>query len=84
MVLLMKTIAFKVSDSEDKLIRSLAKQERTTLSEYLRRKATGVTVPLDTPTRQVCPYTGAMIFAPLPGHVPLTTETVGAMLADFP
>jgi hypothetical protein len=40
--------------------------------------------PVGTPQRQACTYTGAMIFAPLAGHVPLTTETVREMLAEFP
>ena len=80
----MKTITFKVNDDEAQLIRALAKQERTSLSEYLRRKATGVIPPVGTPPRRVCAYTGAMIFAPLAGHVPLTTETVREMLTEFP
>ena len=41
----MPTITFKVSAAEASLIRARAKQERASLSEYLRRRATGVDVP---------------------------------------
>lgn len=80
----MKTITFKVSDDEARLIRSLAKEERTTLSEYLRRRATGAVQPAAMPRRVRCEFTGAMIFDASPGLAPLTTKTVREMLADFP
>ena len=80
----MKTISFKVTDDEAKLIRSLAKQERTSLSEYLRRRATGAGPAPEPPQRTRCEFTGAMIFAPHPGKPPLTTASVREMIADFP
>lgn len=80
----MQTISFKVTDDEAKLIRSLAKQERTSLSEYLRRRAKGETDAAEPPQRVRCEFTGAMIFAPLSGQKPLTTGTVREMLTDFP
>ncbi len=83
-VLPMKTITFKVSDDEAQLIRSLAKEERTTLSEFLRRRATGMAQPAALPRRVRCEFTGAMIFDTSPGLPPLTTKTVREMLADFP
>lgn len=80
----MKTISFKVSDDEARLIRSLAKREKTSLSEYLRRRATRAAVAVEPPKRIRCELTGAMIFAPMPGLHSLTTESVRDMLADFP
>lgn len=84
MVILMQTITFKVNDEEARLIRSLARREKTSLSEYLRRKATGIPAGQDQPQRILCPHTGAMVFSGMPGHQPLTTESVRQMLADFP
>lgn len=83
-VLPMKTITFKVNDEEALLIRSLAKRERTSLSEYLRRRATGLPDSQAVPQRELCQYTGAMIFAPASGRPPLTTESVREMLSEFP
>jgi hypothetical protein len=80
----MKTITFKVSDDEARLIRSLAKEERTSLSEYLRRRALGAARPAKLPPRVRCEFTGAMIFDHSPGLAPLTTQTLREMLADFP
>lgn len=80
----MKTITFKVSDDEARMIRSLAKAERTSLSEYLRRKATGTTPSAGTLPRVRCEFTGAMIFDSSPGLAPLTTQGGREMLADFP
>ena len=83
-VIPVKTITFKVSDDEARVIRSLAKAERTSLSEYLRRRATGSATPAEKPRRVRCEFTGAMIFDASPGLAPLTTKTVREMLVDFP
>ena len=80
----MKTITFKVTDEEARLIRSLAQREKTSLSEYLRRKATGIPGAAAMPQRMLCPHTGAMVYSGMPGQQPLTTEAVSQMLADFP
>jgi len=80
----MQTMSFKVHDDDARLIRSLAKQARTSLSEYLRCRATGMTQPPAVPQRVKCPFTGAMIFSPSAGQVPLTTAAVREMLAEFP
>jgi len=80
----MKTLTFKVSDDEARLIRSLAKSEGLTVSEYLRRRARGKKGASRVPGRVRCEFTGAMIFAPLPEQPPLDTESVREMLADFP
>lgn len=79
----MQTISFKVSDDEARLIRSLAKKQRTSLSEYLRRQAKAAPQSSEPPQRVRCEYTGAMIFAPS-GQKPLTTGNVREMLSDFP
>jgi hypothetical protein len=80
----MKTLTFKVSEDEEKVIRLLAKEEKTSLSEYLRRRATGRTRS-GGPLEQVrCDLTGAMIFAPTHELTPLTNQTVREMLSDFP
>ncbi|MEI6349559.1 MAG: hypothetical protein WCP06_00465 [Verrucomicrobiota bacterium] len=80
----MKTLTFKVSDDEARLIRSLAKQQKLSVSEYLRRRARGGRAASGTPARVRCEFTGAMIFAPLSEQPPLDTEVVRELLADFP
>jgi hypothetical protein len=81
----MKTISFRVSDDEARLIRSLAKREKLTLSDYLRRRATGARDPRSGNVRRTrCKYTGATILAANPELPPLSTESVREMLADFP
>jgi len=80
----MKTLTFKVSDDEARLIRSLARREKLSVSEYLRRRAGGGSGVARVPGRVRCEFTGAMIFAPAPGQPPFDTESVREMLADFP
>ncbi|MCC7374781.1 MAG: hypothetical protein IT581_08995 [Verrucomicrobiales bacterium] len=80
----MPTITFKVSAVEARQIRALARRQKLSVSEYLRRRAQQET---DRPRRighVQCEYTGAMIFAPAPELAPLTTESVRDLLADFP
>lgn len=79
----MITISFKVSEDEAHRIRKSAKQQRLSVSEYLRRRATGSEEA--TPVGKIrCDITGAEIFAPLSGASTLSTETVRQMLAEFP
>jgi hypothetical protein len=80
----MTTLSFKVSATEARRIRSLAQHEKLSLSEYLRRRASGRPNNPVKPGRVRCPLTGALVFAPLPGHPPLTTEAVNQILGDFP
>ncbi len=80
----MKTLTFKVTDEEARVIRALAKQERLSLSEFLRRRSGASTVATECPRRMICPETGARIFAPLKNHPPLTTHDVRELLADYP
>jgi hypothetical protein len=80
----MATITFKVTEEEARLIRSRAREERISVSEYLRRRAS-ISMPASRKPRQVrCPHTGAMIFAGLENQPPLTTESVRELLSDFP
>ena len=83
-VLPVKTLTFKVTDDEARLIRSLAKKEKLSVSEYLRRRASGGRAATRVPGKVRCEFTGAIIFAPLPDLPPLDTESVREMLADFP
>jgi hypothetical protein len=79
----MITISFKVSEDEAQRIRKRAKQQRLSLSEYLRRRATDAVEAA--PVGKIrCDITGAEIFAPLSGSSNLSTETVRQMLAEFP
>ena len=83
-VLLMATLTFKVTDREARLIRSRARRERVTVSEYLRRRASLSLVPATKATKVRCPHTGAMIFASPDNQPPLTTDAVRELLSDFP
>ena len=78
------TISFKVSDEEARLIRSRARKEGISVSEYLRRRARTSTPGPRKPPLVRCPHTGAMIFAAPGDQPPLTTEGVRELLADFP
>ena len=81
----MATITFKVTEEEARLIRSRAKKERLTVSEYLRRRASITKTAVRRKTRKIrCPHTGAMIFAAPDNQPPLTTEAVRELLSDFP
>ena len=80
----MVTVSFKVNDDEAALIRSRARREGISVSEYLRRRAR---LPAPGPRRPRlvrCPHTGAMVFAAQADQPPLTTEAVRGLLADFP
>jgi hypothetical protein len=80
----MTTLTFKVTEDEARLIRSRAKKERISVSEYLRRRA-NISIPAVRKPRQVrCAHTGAIIFAGADDHTTLTTESVRELLADFP
>jgi hypothetical protein len=83
-VIPMVTLTFKVSDEEARLIRSRARKERVTVSEYLRRRASLSLVPAGKPAKVRCPHTGAMIFASPDNQPPLTTDAVRELLSDFP
>ena len=78
------TISFKVSTDEAREIRSRARRERITVSEYLRRRAVAPARPSPTIRQTICPLTGATIFSATDDLPPLTVESTREMLADFP
>jgi hypothetical protein len=80
----MTTLTFRVTAAEARRIRGEARREKLTLSEFLRRRAGGKTAGSEKPGRILCPLTGAMVFAPMAGHPPLTLEAVRDIMADFP
>lgn len=80
----MPTLTFKVSDVEARQIRALARQQKLSVSEFLRRQAQPQRARSQEIRRVVCPHTGATIFGPAPSLPALNTESVRAMLADFP
>jgi hypothetical protein len=80
----MTTLTFKVTDQEARLIRSRARKERVTVSEYLRRRASLALAPAQKPAKVRDPHTGAMIFGAPDHQSPLTTDAVRELLADFP
>ena len=80
----MMTISFKVTEDEARLIRSRARREGLSVSEYLRRRASAPMPVSSAPRRIRCPHTGAMIFAAPENQPPLTTELVRELLTDFP
>ena len=83
-VLLMATLTFKVTAQEARLIRSRARRERVTVSEYLRRRANLSLAPAPKPAKVRCLHTGAMIFAAPDNQPPLSTDAVRELLLDFP
>jgi hypothetical protein len=81
----MTTLTFRVTADEAGRIRRLARRERLTVSEFLRRCVAVAPSGLPPRLRRVnCPLTGATIFAGISGQPPLTTEMVRNLMADFP
>ena len=80
----MITLTFKVTEEDARLIRSQARKDKVSVSEYLRRRAGSVAASPRKPRQVRCPHTGAMIFAALENQPPLTTESVREFLSDFP
>ena len=80
----MPTITFKVTDEEARLIRSRARRDRVTVSEYFRRRARLPLPAARTPAKVRCSHTGAMVFAKPDHQPPLTTDAVRELLSDFP
>lgn len=80
----MTTISFKVTSEEARAIRSRARQEQMTVSEFLRRQAVIPSQPASKIKLRQCPLTGATIFDAADHLPPLTVESTREMLADFP
>jgi len=83
-VLPVKTLTFKVSDDEARQIRLLARKQRLSLSEYLRRRARGEDSAPRPPKLVSCQHTGALVFCPVDEGEPLTSGDVRDLLSDFP
>jgi len=82
----MPTLTFKVTDREAARIRELARRERVTVSEFLRRRAVSAGVPEAAGGYRVeeDPITGLPVM-----HAPreserVSSEQIRALLADFP
>ncbi len=80
----MTTLSFKVSDDEARAIRQRARQERLTISEFIRRRAAGPAIAPAKLRLETCGTTGVMIFVPDAALAPLTVESTREMLSDFP
>lgn len=80
----MPTLTFKVTDEEARKIRALARRQKLSVSEFLRRQAQPGRESAQEITRVVCAHTGATIFGPAPELPALNTGSVRGMLADFP
>jgi hypothetical protein len=78
----MITITIRVTEEEARMIRSRARKERVSVSEYLRRRALRESTS-SKPRRVRCPHTGALIFAAPDNSPHLTTEAVRELLSDF-
>jgi hypothetical protein len=79
-----QTLTFKVSEDEARRIRALARKQKVSLSDLIRRKTLSIDSAPGQIRRVKCETTGAPIFAGPPGAAPLTTASVREMLADFP
>jgi hypothetical protein len=80
----MKTISFRVSDSEALRLRMKAKEAGTSLSQFLRTALQGEASASPYPALTVCRHTGALIFAGRPEYPKLSTSYVRELLAEFP
>jgi len=76
------TLSFKVSRDQARAIR--AREERLTVSEFLRRQAVAQPRPAAVVALRLCPVTGATIFDGADDLPPLTVESTREMLADVP
>lgn len=78
----MVTLSFRVSEEQAGVIRSLAREEGVSVSEYIRRRARNHAAQSSRPRLVRCRHTGAMIFAAPEGQPPLTTEEVREILGN--
>ena len=77
-------MTFKVSEDEARRIRALARKQKLSLSDLIRRKTLAADSAPGRIQRVKCATTGALIFSGPPDAAPLTTAAVREMLADFP
>ncbi len=83
-VIQMTTLSFKVSIEEAQAIRERARQERMTVSEFLRRQAAAPMRRQGQVNLRECPLTHVKIFDTVEDLSPLTVEATRKILADFP
>lgn len=76
----MKTLTFRVTDDEERLIRTKARMAGVSVSEFLRQQVRAEGKVSVIKSRA----TGAPAFASTMSAAPLTTNAVRQMLADFP
>lgn len=83
----MSVLSFKVTPEEAARIRRLARRERLTVSEFLRRRATREAVPTGGAGGyriETSRVTGLPVVRAPRGAPQVTSEQVKALLADFP
>lgn len=82
----MPTLTFKVSERDAARIRELARRERVTVSEFLRRRAVASAGVGDVGDYRVVedPLTGLPVMEAPAGMKPVSSEQIRALLADFP
>lgn len=83
----MPTLTFKVTPEEAARIRRLARRERRTVSEFLRRRAMAAAAPTAHAAGyriETSPVTGLPVMRAPAGTPPTTPEQIKALLADFP
>lgn len=83
----MPTMTFKATPEEAARIRELARRERRSVSELLRRRAL-LSAPLPAPEAheyriEVSPVTGLPVMHAPPEAPTVTTEQIRALMADF-
>ena len=83
----MPTLTFKVTEKDAAQIRRLARKERRTVSDYLRRRAipaSSSSTPAGSYHIETSPITGLPVMHAPAGTPPVTSEQVRELLADFP
>ena len=83
----MSVLRFRVTPAEAARIRRLARRERLTVSEFLRRRATresALTCHAEGYRVEISRVTGLPVMRAPRGTPPVTAEQVRALLADFP
>lgn len=82
----MPTLTFKVSEREAVRIRELARRERVTVSEFLRRRAVASAAVGQGGAYRIAqdPLTGLPVMEAPAGMEPVTSDHIRALLADFP
>ena len=78
------TLSFKVTEEEARAIRSGARREHISVSEYIRRRAAAPAPVAVKPAVTRCEHTGALIFNPEDDLPALTVASTRELLADFP